>query len=186
MPRARYFAIVNELAFGGNVADYRQRISAIDGVGACKVYPVWDGGGTVRVTLIASDWSAPSPALIDDVQTLADPEVNSGQGLGFAPIGHRVTVAGADEVTVNVETSLTLGLGVSLGEVQGDVEEVIAEYLADLRKDWAYVEQIVVRIAQIDARILTVQGVVDVSDTELNGSAANLTLLSDEIPILGR
>jgi len=183
--RERFFTALNEPAFGGNEADYKLKINGLTGVGATKIYPAWAGGGTVKAVILASDWGAPSTTLINEVQTLADPEINSGLGLGFAPIGHRVTVTGVSNFTVNVETSVTLELGVSIGEVQADVEEVIAAYLAELRKDWANVTQIVVRVAQMDARILTVQGIVDVSDTTLNGSTANLLLQSDDIPLLG-
>ena len=43
----------------------------------------------------------------------------------------------------------------------------------------------IVRIAQIEAAILTVPGVIDVTGTTLNGSAANVTLDAEEIPVLG-
>nr|WP_233167445.1 baseplate J/gp47 family protein [Paenibacillus roseus] len=183
--RERYYSAVNEPAFGGNVADYKQEINAISGVGACKVYPAWNGGGTVKVTIIAADWSAPTTALVNQVQTIMDPTVNSGQGLGLAPIGHQVTIQGVQSLTVNVETTLTLAAGMTPGQVQADVEAVLAAYLRDLRKDWSNQAQLVVRTAQLDARILTIAGIEDVADTRLNGSPANLTLGADEIPTVG-
>ncbi|WP_270167609.1 baseplate J/gp47 family protein [Paenibacillus sp. SYP-B4298] len=184
--RERYYSAVNEPAFGGNVADYKQEINAISGVGACKVYPAWAGGGTVKATLIAADWSAPTAALVNQVQTIMDPTVNSGQGLGLAPIGHQVTIAGAQPVTVNMETTLTLAAGMTPGQIQDDVAAVFLAYLLDLRKDWSNQPQLVVRTAQLDARILTIGGIEDVADTKLNGAAANLTLGGDEIPSAGK
>lgn len=183
--RERFYATVNEPPFGGNVADYKQRINAIPGVGATKVYPAWNGGGTVKCAIIASDWEPPSSTLVDEVQTIMDPTVNSGLGIGQAPIGHEVTIVGVTGDTINVETTLTLATGVTPGQVQADVEAAIAAYLLELRQDWVNQQQIVVRTAQIDARLLTVQGVDDVSGTEINGAAANLTLDADEIPQLG-
>ncbi len=183
--RERFYIAVNEPAFGGNVADYKQKINAISGVGATKVYPAWAGGGTVKCTIIAADWSAPSPSLINDVQTAIDPTVNSGQGIGLAPIGHEVTITGVSGEEISIETTLTLASGVTPGQVQADVESVIDAYLLELRQDWANQQQLIVRTAQIDARMLTVQGVEDVTDTEINGVAANLTLAADEIPELG-
>lgn len=183
--RQRFYDAVNEPAFGGNVADYKQRINSLPGVGATKVYPVWQGGGTVKCTIIAADWNAPSSALVNDVQTIIDPTVNGGQGLGQAPIGHEVTIAGVTGTTISIETTLTLVENVTPGHVQADIEAVIDAYLLELRKDWANQTQITVRTAQIDARILTVQGVDDVNGTEINGAAANLTLGTDEIPLLG-
>jgi len=183
--RQRYYAAVNEPAFGGNVADYKQKIGAIEGVGGVKVFPVWQGGGTVKCTIIASDWGAPSPALVDEVQEAIDPAGSSGQGYGLAPIGHTVTIAGVQPVTINVETTVTLADGVTVGQVQGPIVEVIEAYLLGLRKGWAGQTQIVVRVALIEAAILGVPGVIDVTGTTLNGSAANVTLGPEEIPTMG-
>ena len=52
--REKYYASIDGEAFGGNVADYREKVNAITGVGGVKVYPVWNGGGTVKLTIIAS------------------------------------------------------------------------------------------------------------------------------------
>ncbi|MFS8534833.1 MAG: baseplate J/gp47 family protein [Limnochordales bacterium] len=183
--RQRFFEEVNTPAFGGNVAQYRQMVRSIAGVGGVKVFPVWQGGGTVKCTIIGSDWNAPSPELVAQVQETIDPPGHSGEGLGMAPIGHRVTIAGVSEVTVNVEMTVTLATGVTLGQVQGPIEDVIEEYLLELRQGWADEEYLIVRVTPIEARILTVPGVVDVTGTMLNGVAGNLTLGPEEIPQLG-
>ncbi|WP_373233311.1 baseplate J/gp47 family protein [Cohnella sp.] len=183
--RQRFYAAVNEPAFGGNVADYKQRVNSIPGVGATKVYPVWQGGGTVKCTIIAADWTVPTATLVDEVQSRIDPIINSGKGLGHAPIGHEVTIAGVTGQAINVETTLTLASGVTPGQIQADVEGVIGAYLLELRQDWSHQQQLIVRTAQIDARLLAVQGIEDVSDTEINGTVANLTLGADEVPLMG-
>lgn len=183
--RQRYFEAVNEPPFGGNVADYKQKISAMDGVGGVKVFPVWQGGGTVKCTIQAADGNAPSPQLVDDVQKFIDPPNNSGRGFGLAPIGHTVTIMGVQPVTIDVETTVTLSDDVTVGQVQASIEDVIEAYLLSLRKDWASQSRLVVRVSQIEAVILGVPGVIDISDTKLNGTAANITLGEEEIPMLG-
>jgi|SRR5690625_2030889 len=183
--RRRYYEIVNEPSFGGNVADYKQKINSIDGVGDSKVFPVWDGGGTVKCTIIAADWNAPSSALVDEVQTIIDPTVNQGKGLGWAPIDHKVTIAGVTDQTIDIETSLHLEPDVTIGQVQSEIENAISDYFLSLRKDWANQEEIIIRIAMIDARILSVSGVVDIEDTKLNGSTSNITLDAEVIPKIG-
>jgi uncharacterized phage protein gp47/JayE len=150
-----------------------------------KVFPAWQGGGTVKCTIIASDWSAPSPALVDEVQEMIDPIGSSGLGYGLAPIGHTVTIAGVQPVTINVETTLTLDGGTTVGQVREPIEDIIGAYLLGLRREWSAQSQLVVRVAQIEAAILSVPGVIDVADTKLNGSAANVTLGEEEIPVLG-
>lgn len=182
--RERFYEEVNEPSFGGNVADYKQKINAIDGVGGVKVFPVWNGGGTVKCTIQAADGHAPSPQLVASVQEAIDP-APQGKGLGLAPIGHTVTITGVQAATIDVETTVTLEAGLTVGQVQEQIEEAIGTYLANLRHAWVNESQLVVRVAQIEAAILSVPGILDVADTELNGTAANVTLGEEEIPALG-
>lgn len=183
--RKRYYDRQNEQPFGGNIADYKQKISGIPGVGGVKVFPTWQGGGTVKATIIAADYAPPSTTLVDEVQTWIDPLVNQGQGMGLAPIGHTVTITGAKSLVINVSATLTLAPETTIGQVQSDVEDAISSYLLSLRKTWADESTIIVRVAQIDSRILTVSGVLDVTDTLLNGAAANVVLTDDQIPMIG-
>ena len=44
---------------------------------------------------------------------------------------------------------------------------------------------LVVRIKQIEAALLDVEGILDVADTKLNGKAENIQLGVDEIPLRG-
>lgn len=183
--RSRYYETINEPAFGGNMADYKQKINAINGVGGSKVFAAWTGGGTVKCTIITADWTKPSPVLVHEVQSIMDPEENQGTGLGQAPIGHKVTIAAVGEVIVNVETTPTLAPDVTPGQVQADIEAVIGAYLLEQRKAWAAQSQIIIRTAQIDARMLTIPGVDDVIGTKLNGAETNLILAEEEIPSMG-
>lgn len=183
--RARYFQDVNSQSFGGNVSDYKQRTKALAGVGGVKVYPVWAGGGTVKLVIIDSDYLVPSGALITAVQTAIDPVSNSGKGLGLAPIGHVVTVEGVTGLTVNVATTVTLAGGYVWADVSPYITAAIEAYLETLREGWENQSVVTVRISQVDAAILTVTGVVDVTGTKLNTVAANLVLTANQIPLLG-
>lgn len=42
-----------------------------------------------------------------------------------------------------------------------------------------------VRVSQIESRLLDLEGVLDVADTQINGRAANFTLGISQIPTLG-
>lgn len=53
----------------------------------------------------------------------------------------------------------------------------------EMRKDWANQSFLSVRITQVEARLLKIEGIVDISDTKINGVADNFTLASDEIPV---
>jgi len=183
--RKRYFESLVSQAYGGNIADYKQKVTALPGVGGVKVEPVWNGGGTVKLTIIDSDYNKPSSTLIDEVQTAVDPEQNQGKGYGIAPIGHIVTVVGVDEVTIEVEPQITLQTGYTWEDVKPAVEAAINDYFAELRSQWADSQTLVVRISQIEVRILAITGIVDVQNTKLNGQQQNIELGSYEIPVLG-
>lgn len=183
--RERFFVEINEQPFGGNVADYRQMIRALDGVGAVRITPVWQGGGSVKATIMATGHVPPSAALIEQLQEQVDPVPFAGQGLGLAPIGHTVTLTGVDWITINITTTLALDDDTTIGQVQQDVEEVINAYLLALRQSWEVDAPLVIRVAPLESRILTVSGVVDVNGTQLNGSATNITLTVDQVPQIG-
>lgn len=183
--RQRYFDSLNTQAFGGNVADYVEKTKALQGVGGVKVYPIWNGGGTVKLVIIDSAYGIPTNTLINDVQSAIDPTGNQGEGQGLAPIGHTVTVGGVTGTTVNISTSITLQSTYTWEDVQDDIQNKIDEYFLELAKDWENESALVVRISQIESRLLDVPGVLDVENTKINDSTSNLVLGADNIPIRG-
>lgn len=182
--RKRYISSLQEQAFGGNRADYIAKTSALDGVGGVKVYPVWNGGGTVKLVITDSGYGVPSDELISAVQQQADPGEN-GDGLGFAPIGHAVTVEAAQTETVDISFTLTYSSGYSRSDVQNSVEAAIDDYFLELAKSWAERENLIVRISRIETRILDIDGIIDIENVVLNGGTGNLTLGEKSIPKRG-
>jgi len=182
--RNRYFSSFETKSYGGNRKDYIEKTNSIPGVGSTKVTPIWEGGGTVKLTILNSEFTKATPTLVDTVQQEIDP-TKDGHGLGIAPIGHIVTVDTVEEVTVNISSNITFDDGYSFTTLKPQIEETISDYLLELRKDWANQTNLIVRIAQIDTRILGIQGVVDIADTKINGKAENLILSEYQIPMMG-
>ncbi len=230
--RQRYFDSFKAYSFGGNQADYLEKVKSIAGVGGVKVTRVWNGdispsmmipgsavtewydsvissldedvaawlscvyiasyekkltvGGTVLVTVTNSmDFGEASSVLLKKIQTELDPEDMSGEGGGLAPIGHVVRVNSAEQIEVQIRTKVTFDEGYSWLNTQKAIQEVTDAYLLELRKSWADSAAVIVRISQIETRILGVRGVIDVSDTSINGAAENLNLTKYQIPVLG-
>lgn len=232
--RQRVMDALQSQMFGGNQADYKQKVLSIDGVAAVKVHPVWNAdvspaelipseavqswftsgmsgvtdtgtkawitavydaavnkkltvGGTVRVVIMAADGSTPSQMLIDTVQSALDPTQNAGEGMGLAPIGHVVLVDGIGLTTVNITSAITLASGWSWENAKPYIEDVVQGYFDELAENWESTQNLVVRISQIESRILQscASIVTDIADTKLNGAAANITLSEDNIPVLG-
>lgn len=194
--RQRIITALNERPFGGNIASYRTNILEIDGVGAVQIYPTWNGGGTVKCSILGSNFLPASKELIETVQNAIDPPPNQGLGLGLAPIGAQVTIVAPTEVTVNVSATLTLAAGTEIGQVQTPVENAVNTYLQSICQAWAtpvgetgldYAAD--VYIARITAAIVGVTGVVNATDIQINSAAEDLILTENgttqQIPVLG-
>jgi len=183
--RERYFNSLESQSFGGNIADYKEKTKQLPGVGGVKVYPVWNGGGTVKLVIIDSTYNVPSSTLIDAVQTAIDPIPNQGKGVGIAPIGHVVTVEGVSATTININTNITYQEGWTWADIEPYVHKAIDDYFFELASSWENENNLIVRISQIETRLLNIAGVVDIENTTINGQAQNFVLGADNIPVRG-
>lgn len=230
--RERYYgSIVNE-AFGGNKADYKEKINDIEGVGASKTVRMWQKGynpsiflpdaavgewvekqsdetlgqevhkwisavykaakdkllttgGTVRCRIISSEFKEPSEALVKKVQNIVDPDETTGEGDGLAPIGHVVKVEGVKSEKINVSFTGTYKSGQSFAALEESIQKVIDAYFLELAESWSSEDFLVVRKSRVEAKLLTLDGILDITELKLNGSSDNVTLDEDMIPIRG-
>ncbi len=185
--RERVIQSFQSLAFGGNKADYRRFVNAIEGVGGCKPKRREAGSPWVCCTIISNSYGKPSEELVKTVQSLIDPETNHGEGDGAAPVCHNVLISGVTETKVDVETCITWDDGYSTEGSQSQIEETLETYLLKLRQDWEGNEfnDTIVRVSQIDARIMGIEGVLDVKDTKINMQPGNLMVPYDAVPVKG-
>ncbi len=165
--RERYFEAVNNEAFGGNRADYRQKVKSIEGVGQVKIYRTPKGGGTVRVVITDSENKKPSKELVNQVKEILDPEEYEGLGYGEAPVGHAVEVEGVSSVDVDVSVKWQTESNVTVDE--GLIIEAIENYFDEVNSKWDSRDHITIYAAQIIARILDIEGIVDVTSIFING-----------------
>lgn len=189
--RNRYFLTINQKPFGGNIAQYDEEIRNIDGIGEVQVYPTWNGGGTVKCSIIDVEYKQASPELISNVQEIIDPGI-SGKGYGLAPIGHTVTITTPNIVPLSINCQIQLLIGYQVDQLIDDIEKSIEEYLLTLRKNWGISDeqnnyQLTVYVSQITMAILKVTGVANVTNVGINGGT-DLVLRQDgdiqEIPML--
>ena len=180
--RVRYMESVTAPQFGGNVSDYQNKVKSLTGVGGCKVIPIWNGGGTVKLIITNSQGGVPTSSLVNDVQEAVDPNQDQ-QGLGIAPIGHIVTVEGAAAKKITVSATFTLESGVNPIDIQDSVNNVVDNYFKSLSVNWDKEDNLIARISQLEIRLLGVAGVLDITNTKMNNSSSNLSLQSNEIPV---
>ena len=186
--RARIIDKLNTKGFAGNIRAYKDMIDEISGASEPKVFPVWNGGGTVKLSILDAEYNAITPEFQAEIKELIDPEEYTGQGIGMAPIGHQVTIDTPTEITVNIEADVNLDT-VTIGQVQEPAETYLGQYLLSVRKDWVDNEYTSVYIAQVVASILKVNGIKNVSNVKINGVASDINLentaLEQFIPVLG-
>lgn len=183
--RNRYYSTLSTKSFGGNKADYKEKVITIAGVGGVKVYPVWNSGGTVKLVIINSDYAKASAILVDKVQSVVDPVVNQGAGEGLAPIGHVVTVDTVMEIKIDISFIIAYQEGYAFQDVKSYIIDMVDTYFLELCKTWADNDNLVIRISQLESRLLNVPGILDVTGTIINEETANLSLDRDAIPVRG-
>lgn len=188
--RKRYFDSLTADQYGGNVADYKEKIRGIPGVGGVKIHPAWNGGGTVLAVILDSNYGVPTTTLVDEVQEIMDPilvngDNSQGLGLGVAPIGHFATIIGATAASIDIRTRLTFRSGNNFQTTLPEIEAVLDAYYKELNSDWEDEDNVIVRISEINARLLAIPSIVDVTGTMLNGTAENVMVAADSIPVRG-
>ena len=183
--RLRYLNSFANQSYGFNRGQYIEVVEALPGVGGCKPYRAWAGPGTVKLVITNSDYQPPSEALVEQVQTLIDPTQNSGDGIGLAPIDHDVTVFGFAGTMINVSTTLTFTAGGNLSECQPYIDAALDTYYKDLNSTWSKEAALIIRISQIESRLLALTGITDISGTTINGKSTNLTLDKDAVAVRG-
>lgn len=162
----RYYIKVRMPAVSGNRYHYLQWALEVPGVGSAKVFPVWSGPGTVKVTIVDSNNESADEALIKATYDHIEEQ---------RPIGATVTVATAiaREIDVSAKT-----------EGEADVEafeELLTAYFKSIGfKDTK------VSIAKIGKLLLETAGVRDYDDLMICGQAENIELGEEEFPAVGR
>lgn len=175
--KERFFEKVQEPATSGNEAEYKAWAKSITGVSDAKVIPIWDksngknGAGTVKVIIINSDKRAADQTLIDSVKTYIE---------GVRPVGATVTVISALELSINVSATLILAPGQVLDNVKTVVETNITNYLKTIAFKQSFVS-----FAAMSSIIFNSQGVIDVSNLNLNGDVANVQIENEQVAVLG-
>lgn len=195
--RERFLANLMKTAFGGNIAQYRQWAKEIPGIGGVQVYPVWAGGGTVKLSIIDTDYNSCSSEFCQTILEKFDPENSGGEtglGLGIAPIGHKVTVSTPLPRTINVSGKITLLPGYKLETLMPDIKASLENYLLSLREAWENSDDennysVTVYLGRINFAILNVKGVSSAYELKLNKTDTDIKLTEtsslQEIPVLG-
>ena len=169
--RDRFFETIKKSYTSGNVAHYETWTLEVDGTGACKVYPLKNGNGTVEIVITNSEMLGASSELIEKVKANIEEK---------RPIGANVTVVSATEKKINVSATITLANGYSLEDVKSAYSDMLINYLKDISFKTSYVS-----VARLGNLLLDTDGVFDYTEFKVNGNTNNVALTDTEIPKIG-
>lgn len=167
----RYYLKVREPVTSGNMYHYRKWALEITGVGAVKVFPLWQGNGTVKVVITDDDRQ---PAVQDTIQKVY------GHIEENRPIGATVTVTSAVPRVIDISADILPQSGFIVDEIKADIIEAVQEYFKKIAFKTDFLSY-----AQIGLIILSVSGVLDYSDLLINNAQGNIQLAAEEVPVLG-
>lgn len=182
--RERYFDSFEEVSFGGNKAEYKEKANELENVLACKVYPVWNGGGTVKLVILGTDYRKATDAVVSELQEAIDP-TQDGNGVGIAPIGHIVTVETVTEQLVNISCTINYMAGYGWNDIKDTFANAVTEYFLELRKTWEDAAGLVIRTGRIEGILLDIPGVDDITEVRFNSVTGNYNVPETQVPIVG-
>lgn len=168
---ARLLIKVQLPATSGNANDYKIWATSVAGVGDAKVFPLWNGNGTVKVCIIDSN---KQPATSDVVTNVAN-YIET-----VRPVGATVTVESATGLNIDVAATLTLGTGYDSIAVTAAITSGITSYLASIAFQQNYVSY-----AKIGDIILQTDGVLDYTGLTVNSGTSNIPVTDEQVAITG-
>lgn len=168
--RKEFFVKVQTPRTSGNIYDYLAWALEVPGVGDAKVYPTWNGPGTVKVLVVNTALEVDGTlehVVFDHIESVR-------------PIGAGVTVSSPSELAISVSANVVLDGSKSLSEVESLFAVGYSAYLKS-----TVFNTYAISHARVGSILLNTPGIEDYTDLLLNGGTANIPIDEDEIPVAG-
>jgi uncharacterized phage protein gp47/JayE len=168
--RSRFYLQVQSPSTSGNVDNYKKWALEVIGAGDAKVFPLWNGNGTVKVLVVDENMAidANLPAIVSTyIETVR-------------PIGATVTVASPTGKSIGATANVVLDGSKTLADAQASFISALTSYLKETVFDVYSVSY-----AKIGSLLLATAGVQDYNTLLVNGGTANITIGDEELPIVG-
>lgn len=168
---ARLYSYLQNPSTSGNSAHYMKWALEVNGVGAAKVTPLWDGPGTVKVLIVGDDKQPVGEDIVENC--LANIEENR-------PIGATVTVMSAGVLSINVAAVVTIDGTTTISAVQESFTKALDQYLQEI----AFVKYELI-YHRVSYMLLDIAGVTDYASLTIKGGTSNIIINADQVPVLG-
>ncbi len=168
--RARFYNQIQSPSTSGNADNYKKWALEVPGVGDAKVYPLWNGNGTVKVIIVDSNMSIDTGLELPVYEHIE----------AVRPIGATVTVTSPASKDITVSAKIKLDGTRLLQEVISSFTAGFTEYLRG-----TIFEAYVVSYAKIGSILLATDGISDYSELLVNGGGSNVVIGETEMPMAG-
>ncbi|HGM1442024.1 TPA: baseplate J/gp47 family protein, partial [Clostridioides difficile] len=163
--KERFYKIQRNQATSGNKAHYEEWALEVEGVYNAKIYPRWDGPGTVKVLIFGENNQAVDTEVIERCKEHIEEEM---------PIGPALTVLTPSVLDISISASIKLEAGYTLDFVKESFLESINSYLINVNKEIIY--------TKVSAILASIEGIHDFSNLLLNNKAENIVFEEDKVP----
>ncbi|MCE0689554.1 baseplate J/gp47 family protein, partial [Clostridioides difficile] len=163
--KERFYKIQRNQATSGNKAHYEEWALEVEGVYNAKIYPRWDGAGTVKVLIFGVNNQAVDSEVIERCREHIETEM---------PIGATLTVATPSILDISISATIKLEIRYTIDFVKESFLESINSYLINVNKEIIY--------TKVSAILASIEGIHDFSNLLLNNKAENIVFEEDKVP----
>lgn len=164
--RERLLFKVRQPATSGNINDYIEWGTSVEGVGHITVVPLWNGNGTVKLLVTDSNGQPASPDLLSRVTEKVET---------MHPIGADVSVIAPSVLGLTIALTPTKG-----GGDADAIKKVLNAYF--LSKQYTEKKVSYAKVGQLIIENSDTTQVEDYDNLTINGATANIGVDTDQIP----
>ncbi len=172
-------------SWAGNIQSYKDWLTngTLNNVGQMQVYPIWNGPGTVKLSLVDLNNRPIEQEVLTELLDYLAPMVNGTRikGNGFVPIDCLLTLDTPEYYNISIEMNITIDAGHQEQTIKNNIINMLSNYISELNGLWGdgvdpY--STTIQVAVIGSRTLAVDGVadIDVASIKINNSTGNKTI----------
>lgn len=158
-------------ATSGNKEHYRQWCKEVNGIDDAKIFPLWNGNGTVQVIPITTEKRAPIKSKITEIKEHIDTVRPILAGV--------LTVTAPEEILISINANVKLVLNADLETVKQEYKAKATEYIKD-----SVFKLNVVDYNKLLSIFYTIQKVEQVTDFKVNGGIKNINIEDKQIQVI--
>lgn len=170
----RYLEDVRRPTTSGNKYHYIKWAKEVPGIADARVYPLWNGPGTVKVVVIDHQKRSPAQSVLDSVKAYID---------SVKPVLADVAIEGVEEISIDISVKLILKQGADSEIARTSFISNVVKYFESMAFEES--DDYKIRYTAIGNQLLDAIGVLDYRDLKINNLTSNIALTDTEVPVIG-